>query len=157
MRTKLTLPLLLLSAVCATPTLANSFSNPYANINLNSAPVPADANVPEAGEPGSDAAIRTVVRAIDDYVLRAAVITFCHQPQTASDLAYFEMGKELGDAAFEDLRAQFDAADPGQQIQNAKRADDMLEYFIVDAELKARQELRAKGCTALEGELNAQR
>jgi hypothetical protein len=46
MRTKMTLSVLLLSAVFATPTLANYFSNPYANINLNigsaASPTPRD-------------------------------------------------------------------------------------------------------------------
>src|SRR5689334_1445305 len=35
MSTKVTLSILLLSAICATPTFANYFSNPYLNINAN--------------------------------------------------------------------------------------------------------------------------
>jgi hypothetical protein len=46
MRAKMTLSVLLLSAVCATPVFANYFSNPRANINLNigsaASPTPRD-------------------------------------------------------------------------------------------------------------------
>ena len=66
MKTKMTLSVLLLSAVCATPTYANYFSNPYLGINLNigSAPSPTPSDVREnrlpkvvhAGPPDADVA-----------------------------------------------------------------------------------------------------
>jgi len=49
MRTNLTLSVMLLSAMCATPAFANFFYNPYTNINLNvgSAPSPTPREVRE--------------------------------------------------------------------------------------------------------------
>jgi hypothetical protein len=49
MKTKMTLSVLLLSAVCATPAFANYFYNPYSNINLNvgSAPSPTPRDIRE--------------------------------------------------------------------------------------------------------------
>ena len=40
MRTKMTMSVLFLSAACATPTLANYFHNPNANLNRNIGSVP---------------------------------------------------------------------------------------------------------------------
>jgi hypothetical protein len=48
-KTKMTLSVLLVSAAYATPTLANYFHNPYANLNLNigSAPSPTPRDIRE--------------------------------------------------------------------------------------------------------------
>jgi hypothetical protein len=53
MKTKLTLSLLLLSAACATPTLANYFHNPSTNLNWNigSAPSPTPLDIRENRQP----------------------------------------------------------------------------------------------------------
>jgi len=53
MKTKLTLSLMLLSAAFATPTLANYFHNPSANLNWNigSAPSPTPLDIRENRQP----------------------------------------------------------------------------------------------------------
>jgi hypothetical protein len=98
MRTKMTLSVLLLSAACATPTLANYFHNPHTNVNLNigSAPSPTPRDIRENRLP-------KVVHAAPPYVNAVADDTTKNTDKPAMNdqpSAHVGGGKEvIGDAS----------------------------------------------------------
>ena len=110
-----------------------------------------------ANASGAQDAVMAAESAINEYMLRTQVIIACHKVQTDADAAYIDAGKAIGDAAFEQLWAHFDLADPTRHIENGRKAEEAVQQLIVDAERQAERLFQEKGCAALEDQLKAQR